>query len=106
MAYPVRADLSVGAGQVLFDATGLVGPGNPGLPDGLAIGEDGTLFATGPGGVLVLTPAGLLLGTIRSDRAVANVAFGDDGRSLYLTATDTLRRIRLTTRGVGFADGE
>ena len=106
MAYSVGADLFVGPGRVLFDATDRVGPANPGLPDGMAIGEDGTLFATGPGGVLVLTPEGQLLGTIRSDRAVANVAFGDDGRSLYLTATDTLRRIRLTTRGVGFADTE
>lgn len=103
MAYPVADDLSVGAGRLLFDATDRVGPDLPGLPDGMAIAEDGTVFGTGPGGVLVLTPAGRLLGTIRVDRAVANVAFGDDGRTLYLTASDTLQRLRTAARGVGFA---
>jgi gluconolactonase len=102
MAYPVRDDGTVGEGRLLFDATAFVGPDRPGLPDGMAVGADGTLFATGPGGVLVLTPDGRHLGTIQTDRAVANVAFGDDGRTLYLTAHDTLQRIRLTARGAGF----
>lgn len=102
MAYPVRDDLSLGEGRVLFDATAWVGPDRPGLPDGMAVDADGTLYATGPGGVLVLTPDGRHLGTIETDKATANVTFGDDGHALYLTTSDSLRRVRVTTRGHGF----
>ena len=64
----------------------MVGPARPGLPDGLKIDTEGNLFATGPGGVLVISPAGKHLGTIVTGQATSNVAFGDDGRTLYITA--------------------
>jgi gluconolactonase len=89
-------------GHVLFNAQALMTENRPGLPDGMAIDARGNLFATGPGGVLILTPDGEHLGTIRLDRAAANCAFGDDGYSLYITATDQLLRIRTRTRGKGF----
>ena len=100
-AYPVLEGGALGEGRVLFDATSLVGPA-PGLPDGMAMADDGTLFATGPGGVLVLTPDGRHLGTIRTPMQTANVTFGDDGHVLYLTSHDWLQRIRVTAKGVGF----
>lgn len=102
MAYPLAADGSVGPGRVLFDASHLVGEGRPGLPDGMAVDRHGTLFATGPGGVLVILPDGRHLGTIRTGLATANVAFGDDGSTLYITADSDLMRIRLRTTGLGF----
>jgi gluconolactonase len=101
-AYALSDDGDVGAGRVLFDATPLVGSENPGLPDGLAVDRDGHLFATGPGGVLVLTPDGRHLGTIETGRPTANVAFGDDGSSLYITADGDLLRVRTRTVGLGF----
>jgi len=106
MAYDVAADGAVAGapaarGRVLFDATPLV-PRGPGLPDGLRVDRAGNLFATGPGGVLVLTAAGRHLGTIRTGKAAANCAFGDGGGTLYITATDRLLRVRLATRGAGF----
>lgn len=104
LAYPLRDDGTVGAGRVLLDATDWVGPDRPGLPDGMAVAEDGALFATGPGGVWIITPDGRHIGTIETDRAVANVTFGDDGRTLYLTAHDTLQRVRVLARGAGFAE--
>ena len=73
-----------------------------GLPDGLKIDTQGNLFATGPGGVLILTPDGSHLGTILTGQATGNCAFGDDGRSLYMTADMYLMRIRLTATGLGF----
>jgi gluconolactonase len=73
-----------------------------GLPDGLKVDTDGHLFATGPGGVLVLTPDGRHLGTIVTGQATSNCAFGDDGRTLYMTAHSSLMRVRLKTRGMGF----
>jgi gluconolactonase len=102
MAYDVQPDGSVSRGRVLFDMTPLQGPHSPGLPDGLKVAQQGHIFATGPGGVLVLTPDGTHLGTFRTGVPTANCGFGDDGSILYITANDMLCRIRLTTRGLGF----
>ena len=96
MTYDVHASGSVTNRRVFFDATSLV-PANPGLPDGMKIDRDGNIFGTGPGGVLVFSPEGDHLGTIGTGSAVANCAFGDDGRTLYLTAANQLARIRILT---------
>jgi gluconolactonase len=68
------------------------------LPDGLKVDEAGNLFATGPGGVLVFSPDGRHLGTIRTTQATANCAFGGDRTALYMTADSYLLRIRLKER--------
>jgi gluconolactonase len=99
--FDVKADGSLENSRVLFDATGL-GKTRRGLPDGLKIDVSGNLFATGPGGVMVLTPEGKHLGTIMTGQATSNCAFGDDGRTLYMTADDYLMRVKLRTRGLGF----
>jgi len=99
MAYDVDASGGVANGRVFFDATSFVKAGKKGLPDGLKIDVDGNLFATGPGGVYVFTPAGKHLGTIVTGEPTANCAFGDDGHTLYMTANNKLMRIRLKTRG-------
>ncbi|CAN5581661.1 SMP-30/gluconolactonase/LRE family protein [soil metagenome] len=101
-AYDLRADGTVAEGRVLFDATEGVRQGKKGLPDGLRADRSGNLFATGPGGVLVITPEGRHLGTIETGQATANVTFGDDGSTLYMTAHSYLMRIRTSTRGAGF----
>ena len=59
----------------------------------------GNVFATGPGGIWVLSPDGNHLGTISPTEAPANLAWGDDGRTLYITARTGIYRIRLTTEG-------
>lgn len=102
MAYDVAGDGSLSNGRVLFDATPLLRAGRQGLPDGLAVDARGNLFATGPGGVLVLAPDGRHLGTIETGTAAANCAFGDGGSTLYITADMRLLRIRLATKGAGF----
>ncbi|MEM6337848.1 MAG: SMP-30/gluconolactonase/LRE family protein [Bacteroidota bacterium] len=93
MAYDLTAETP--AGRLFFDATALREAGGPGLPDGMAVHADGTLFATGPGGVLVLSPAGEHLGTISTGGPVANVAFGPDQRMLFMTSDSVLARVRL-----------
>ena len=100
-AFDVRADGTLGSSCILFDAT-MLAKTRRGLPDGLKIDTQGNLFATGPGGVLILTPDGSHLGTILTGQATGNCAFGDDGRSLYMTADMYLMRIRLTATGLGF----
>ena len=99
MAYPVVADGTLGPGRVFFDAAHLRKEGRKGLPDGLKVDRQGNLFATGPGGVLVLSPEGRHLGTLATGEATANCAWGDDGRTLYVTADMHLCRVRLSTRG-------
>ena len=88
MAYDVTPDGGVTGGRVFFDATPLAKAGKKGLPDGLKIDDAGNLFATGPGGVLVFSPAGKHLGTIVTGEPTANCAFGDDDLAvLYVTST-------------------
>ncbi|HSF04168.1 MAG TPA: SMP-30/gluconolactonase/LRE family protein [Methylomirabilota bacterium] len=101
MAYPMRQDGTLGPGRVFFDATGLAAT-RPGGPDGMKVDREGNLFAAGPGGVYVLGPDGTHLGSIEIGSATGNVAWGEDGRVLYITAGSAVYRVRLTTRGVGF----
>jgi gluconolactonase len=102
MAFPVNDDGLLGEGRLFADATPLVGPAAPGLPDGLKVDRDGNLFATGPGGVHVFAPDGRRLGLIETGQATANCAWGGDGSVLYITADSYLCRIRTTTRGAGW----
>lgn len=99
--FDVNADGGVGASRVFFDASTLA-RSRRGLPDGLKVDVDGNLWATGPGGVLILSPDGKHLGTVMTGQPTANVAFGDDGRTLYITADMHLMRVRLKTKGHGF----
>lgn len=102
MAYEVAEDGSVSGGRVFFDGSALLRQGKRGVPDGLTVDARGNLWATGPGGVLVISPQGRHLGTIVTGQATSNAAFGDDGSSLYLTADMEIIRVRTTTRGIGF----
>ena len=101
MAFPVKADGGIGEGRVFFDATRGMKT-LKGAPDGLKIDRAGNLFATGPGGILVFAPDGTHLGTLNTGEATANVGWGDDGATLYITADMYLARIRTTTKGEGF----
>lgn len=102
MSYPVLENGGTGEGKVLFDATPMVKQGMPGLPDGLKTDSRGNIWTTGPGGVLVLSPAGKLLGRIETGRPTANCAWGDDGSTLYITAQHYLCRIRTQAKGAGW----
>lgn len=97
-AFAVESDGTLGASRVFFDATAMART-RRGLPDGLKVDLEGNVFTTGPGGVLVLSPDGKHLGTIMTGQGTANCAFGDDGRTLYMTADAYLMRVRLKTRG-------
>ncbi|MFM7522534.1 MAG: SMP-30/gluconolactonase/LRE family protein [Planctomycetota bacterium] len=97
--FAVQADGTLDAGKTFFDGTALFQKRKKGLPDGLKVDTAGNLFATGPGGVLVIAPDGTHLGTILTGQATANCAFGDDGSTLYVTADSHLCRVRLATKG-------
>jgi gluconolactonase len=101
MAYDVLPDGTIANGRVFFDATSRVKEGN-GVPDGLKVDKVGNVFATGPGGVFVFSPAGKHLGTIDTGQPTANCAWGDDGSTLYIMANHYLSRIKTSTVGKGF----
>ena len=65
----------------------------------MKVDQNGNLFATGPGGVLVLSPEGKHLGTINTDEPTANCNWGEDGSVLYITANHFLCRIQTSTKG-------
>jgi len=88
-----NADFS--QGEIWFDAAPYLARGWPGLPDGMVVTKSGHLFATGPGGVFILSPDGKALGQIKTERATANCTLGEDGKSLFITAGDVLARVRL-----------
>ncbi len=102
MAFPVTDDGTLGAGKVFFDAMPMVKAKKPGGCDGLKVDVKGNLFATGPGGVLVFSPDGKHLGTLATGVPTANCGWGDDGRTLYITANDKLVRVKTSTKGLGF----
>ena len=101
MAYPVNADGSLGAGRVFYDGTTKFA-GRPGTADGLKVDAQGNLFAVGPGGVYVFAPDATLLGWIDFGGNVGNVAWGEDGSTLFVAANAAVYRVRLSTVGAGF----
>lgn len=100
-SFPVKEDGTLGEGKVLHDFT-LVTKELPGAPDGLKVDEKGNLWATGPGGVNVVTPKGTVLGRIDTGERIANCAWGDDGSVLYMTSDMYLCRIKTLTRGANW----
>ena len=97
MAYPVKEDGTLGTGKVFADVTESK---EDGLPDGMKVDRKGNLYCTGPGGVWVFDPSGKHLGTIRPAEVPANCGWGDDGKTLYMTARGGLYRIRLKHEGI------
>ncbi len=72
-----------------------------GAPDGMKIDSRGNLYCCGPAGVHVFDPSGDLLGVIATPEVSANFAFGDDDlRSLYITASTSLYRLRVRVPGL------
>ena len=98
-AFTVLDDGTLDEGRTFFDGTKLFKERKKGLPDGLKVDLAGNVFATGPGGVLVFAADGTHLGTFLTGQATANCAFGDDGKTLYMTADSYLCRARLSTAG-------
>lgn len=95
--FEVKPDGTLGRGRVFAEMKSQ----EPGAADGMKVDKEGNLYATGPGGVWVFSPSGEHLGTIKMPEVTANCAFGDrDGRTLYMTASKGLYRIRLRIPGI------
>jgi gluconolactonase len=97
MRYDVAADGTVSNGRKFYD---LAGAKEQGIPDGLKVDSQGNIYAAGPEGVWAFSPNGTHLGTIQPGETAANCAWGQDGKTLYITASTSVYRIRVAIPGV------
>jgi gluconolactonase len=98
MRYELSPDDEVIDSSVLLDMTGA---GGDDAIDGLKVDQAGNVYACGPGGIWVISPSGVHLGTLRLPEAPHNLAWGDpDGRALYIAALTSIYRIRLQIPGI------
>jgi len=94
--FDVAADGTLRNGRIWAELSGE----GAGAPDGMKIDSDGNLYCCGPGGIHVLDRSAAALGVIRVPRPVANFTWGEeDLKSLFITATDNLYRIRVRVPG-------
>jgi gluconolactonase len=94
-AFDVRPDGTLTNSRILLD----MASDDPGVPDGFKVDQQGNVFCTGPGGVWVCRPDGKNLGRIVLPELPANLAWGEDGSVLFLTARTSVYRLQTKTRG-------
>jgi len=96
-AYDVGSDGSLLNGRI-FGAE--PGGKHEGVPDGMRVDEAGNLYVTGPKGIWIWDREGHHLGTIEMPEQPANLIWGDnDYRTLYITATTSVYKLRTKVRG-------
>jgi gluconolactonase len=97
MCYQVEKDGSLSNGKVFYDASS---DKRPGGPDGMKVDSLGNVYSTGPGGIWIFSPAGKALGVILMPERAANLNWaGPDRKTLYITASSSVYRVRLKVPG-------
>jgi gluconolactonase len=96
MRYDVAADGSISNGKLFADVTA---EKEEGLPDGFKVDTKGNIWTSGPAGIWVFSPDGKHLGTLKTPEVPANCNWGDDGRTLYITAVKSVYRIKTAVMG-------
>ena len=97
MEYEIKSDGTLGVGKIFYDAV-KEAKKEGFFPDGLKVRDDGIIFAAGPGGLWIWSPDRIHLGTIKTGlegQFIANCAFDNEGKYLYMTARSYLLRIRI-----------
>ena len=105
MRYPIKADGTAGPGEVFAEG--------PGIGDGMKTDSKGNIWSTGPypGVVQITSPQGKVLGLLYMPTSgntepkklicASALAFGgDDAKTLYITACDTVYAVSLKSPGV------
>ena len=70
-----------------------------GGPDGLKVDMAGNLWTSGPGGIRIVTPKGKVLGQIKLPEVAANLAFAEDGHTVYITGSTSIYRLHSKVAG-------
>ena len=105
MRYEVKADDTLGEGTLVAEGEGIT--------DGMKIDRKGNIYSTsgaGPGVIRITSPEGKLLGFLnlpilgdqepKQQICATNLAFGGDGRDLYVSACDAVYKIRMEAPGI------
>lgn len=79
---------------ILYNATA-EGKKEQGGPDGMKVDKQGNIFATGPGGIWIFNKDRKLLGKIKMPVRCSNIALADDDKTIFITATMNLVRLKL-----------
>ena len=94
--FDVNPDGTISNGRVFAESEG----DEEGNVDGLKVDSQGNVYVTGPGGIFVFDPSGEKLGRIDVPEVAANMAWGNaDWKTLYITASTSVYRIRLGVEG-------
>jgi gluconolactonase len=96
MRYDIAPDGSVSNGRLFYD---LADSKEQGIPDGIKVDAQGNVYAAGPAGIWVFSPDGRHIGTLQLPETAANCNWGEDGKTLYITASTSVYRIRLSVPG-------
>jgi gluconolactonase len=87
-------------GKVMGRSPLITYPGSaPDVPDGLKIDSAGNIWTTGPGGIRIIAPSGKVLGQIKLPEVAANLAWGGDGKTAYITGSTSIYRVKLVIPG-------
>jgi len=98
--FDVGADHQLSNGRVFAENIGTADLAKGDLVDGMKLDERGNVYVTGPEGVLVFSPGGEHLGTIKIPEPVGNLNWGDDDwKSLYIPASTSVYRVRMKVAG-------
>jgi len=94
--YDLRPDASVSKPVTMISY-----PDQPNaeVPDGLKIDSAGNIWSTGPRGIRIISPTGTVLGQIKIPEVAANLAWADAGKTLYITASTSVYRLKVLTAG-------
>jgi gluconolactonase len=94
--FDVRPDGTLGNGRLWAETKGDA----PGAPDGMKLDSAGNVYCSGPGGIHVFDRDANLLEVLEVPEYTANFAWGDDDyRSLFITASTSLYRVRRVVPG-------
>jgi gluconolactonase len=97
MKYDVQPDGTVANPRVFADASAFK---ESGTTDGMKVDQAGNVYATGPGGVWIMTPDGKHLGTIKLPETPSSVAFGGaDFKTMYITARTSVYKVQVKVAG-------
>jgi gluconolactonase len=97
--FDVGSNYQLSNGRVFAGGIGESVPGS-GLVDGMKADERGNVYVTGPRGIWIFDPSGRKLGEIEVPDETTNLNWGDeDWRTLYITAHNSIYRMRMNVAG-------
>jgi gluconolactonase len=98
MRYVVQADGSVADPKLIADVSD---DPRDGSPDGMKVDQKGNIYSTGPGGIWIFSANLEHLGTIDIPERTGNLGWGgQDGKTLYIMASNNVYSMRLKIAGV------